>query len=54
MVLCLSGTNSVKGYGEGDGVDCGEDGDESDGEDDVDGDNDIELLQVGLHLQTHH
>ena len=30
----------------------GEDG--HDGEDDVDGDNDIELVQVGLHLQTHH
>ena len=25
-----------------------------DGEDDGDGDNDIELAQVGLHLQTHH
>ena len=30
----------------------GEDG--RDGEDDGDGDNDIELMQVGLHLQTHH
>ena len=25
-----------------------------DGEDSRDGDNDIELVQVGLHLQTHH
>ena len=30
------------------------DGDEGDGEDDGDGDNDIELMQVGQHLQTHH
>ena len=34
----------------------GEDGrdGEDDGEDDGDGDYDIELVQVGLHLQTHH
>ena len=38
----------VRDCDEGDGEDDGE------GEDDGDGDNAIELVQVGLHLQTHH
>ena len=33
-------------------VSGGEEG--RDGEDDGDGEDDIELVQVGLHLQTHH